>query len=234
MHTSRRQHGRSGRKPRLLLADDHRCIAEGLAGLLAPITDSVAIVHDGESLVETVLAGSIDMVVSEIGLPALGGVQALGKLRTQGCHVPFIVLTTHDEPLIVRQALESGANGYVLKQSASAELYAAIAAVAGGEHYISPSLMASLLQEPVLSRKLTHRQRQVIDRMAGGRRTTEIAAELGISIRTVESHRQALLGLLGVHSSVALIREAERLGLIAPGSSDEGNPTPSSVDLLND
>jgi DNA-binding NarL/FixJ family response regulator len=94
--------------------------------------------------------------------------------------------------------------------------------------------MASLLQEPVLSRKLTHRQRQVIDRMAGGRRTTEIAAELGISIRTVESHRQALLGLLGVHSSVALIREAERLGLIAPGSSDEGNPTPSSVDLLND
>jgi DNA-binding NarL/FixJ family response regulator len=215
----------------LLLADDHRCIAEGLAGLLARLTDSVTIVHDGVALVDRVLEGRIDIVVSEIAMPVLGGLQALRKLRAQGCRTPFIVLTSHDEPLIVREALEMGANGYVLKQSASGELYSAIASVAHGEHYVSPSLMASLLQEPVISRKLTHRQRQVIDRMAEGRRTTEIATDLGISVRTVESHRQALLGLLGVHSSVALIREAERLGLITPGPFDDDGPPRTTIDV---
>jgi DNA-binding NarL/FixJ family response regulator len=215
----------------LLLADDHRCIAEGLAGLLARLTDSVTIVHDGVALVDRVLEGRIDIVVSEIAMPVLGGLQALRKLRALGCRTPFIVLTSHDEPLIVREALEMGANGYVLKQSASGELYSAIASVAHGEHYVSPSLMASLLQEPVISRKLTHRQRQVIDRMAEGRRTTEIATDLGISVRTVESHRQALLGLLGVHSSVALIREAERLGLITPGPFDDDGPPRTTIDV---
>jgi DNA-binding NarL/FixJ family response regulator len=233
MPTHSQRRSQHERKPRLLLADDHRCIAEGLAGLLARLTDSVTIVHDGVALVDRVLEGGIDVVVSEISMPVLGGLQALRKLRSQGYRTPFIVLTSHDEPLIVREALEIGANAYVLKQSVSGELYSAIASVAHGEHYVSPSLMASLLQEPVNSRRLTHRQRQVIDRMAEGRRTTEIATDLGISVRTVESHRQALLGLLGVHSSVALIREAERLGLITTGSFDEGSPPFETTDLTD-
>ncbi len=200
--------------PHILLADAHRCIAEGLASLLQPMVGQVSIVHDGEALVRRVLMGGIDVVVSDIAMPGLTGLQALRKLRAKGSKVPFIVLSMHDEPLTVREAMQYGAAGYVLKQSASAELCAAIAEVQLGNNYLSPSLMANLIQAPAATHKLTRRQREVIERMAQGRRAAEIASELGISVRTVESHRQSLLDMFGVHSSIALVREAERLGLI--------------------
>ncbi len=199
---------------RVLLADEHRCVAEGLAGLLAKRTDSVRIVHDGEALLLAALAGEADLVITDIALSPFSALHALRRLRRQGCEVPVIVLSTHGEPLIVREAMQAGANGYVLKQSTSGELYSAIEAVSAGNQYVSPELMASLLQAPEAAHHLTRRQRDVIQCMAKGQRTSEIAATLGISVRTVESHRQALLDLLGVHSGVALIREAERLGLI--------------------
>lgn len=202
------------RRLRVLLADEHRCVAEGLAGLLAKRTDSVRIVHDGEALLLAALAGEVDLVITDIALSPFSALHALRRLRRQGCDVPVIVLSTHGEPLIVREAMQAGANGYVLKQSTSEELYSAMEAVSAGNQYVSPELMASLLQAPEAAHHLTRRQRDVIQCMAKGQRTSEIAATLGISVRTVESHRQALLDLLGVHSGVALIREAERLGLI--------------------
>lgn len=202
------------RRLRVLLADEHRCVAEGLAGLLAKRTDSVRIVHDGEALLLAALAGDVDLVITDIALSPFSALHALRRLRRQGCDVPVIVLSTHGEPLIVREAMQAGANGYVLKQSTSSELYSAMEAVSAGSQYVSPELMASLLQAPEAAHHLTRRQRDVIQCMAKGQRTSEIAATLGISVRTVESHRQALLDLLGVHSGVALIREAERLGLI--------------------
>ena len=217
------------RKLRVLLADEHRCVAEGLAGLLAKQTDSVRVVHNGEALMLAALSGDVDLIITDIAMQPFSALQALRRLRRQGCLVPIIVLSTHGEPLIVREAMQSGANGYVLKQSTSSELYAAIAEVVAGNQYVSPELMASLLQAPEAAHRLTRRQRDVIEGMAKGRRTSEIAAELGISVRTVESHRQALLELLGVHSGVALIREAERLGLIplapyTPDSLTEDEP----------
>ncbi|AHX12973.1 hypothetical protein CH75_06730 [Dyella jiangningensis] len=202
------------RRLRVLLADEHRCVAEGLAGLLAKRTDSVRIVHDGETLLLAALNGEADLIITDIALSPFSALHALRRLRKQGCHVPVIVLSTHGEPLIVREAMQAGANGYILKQSTSDELYSAIEAVAAGNQYVSPELMASLLQAPEAAHRLTKRQHDVIRCMARGLRTSEIAATLGISVRTVESHRQALLDLLGVHSGVALIREAERLGLI--------------------
>jgi DNA-binding NarL/FixJ family response regulator len=228
MKTSSSKHSKTTRKLRVLLADEHRCVAEGLAGLLAKQTDSVRVVHNGEALMLAALSGEVDLIITDIAMPPFSALQALHRLRKQGCQVPVIVLSTHGEPLIVREAMQSGANGYVLKQSASSELYAAMAEVIAGNQYLSPELMASMLQAPEAAHHLTRRQRDVIEGMAKGRRTSEIAAELGISIRTVESHRQALLDLLGVHSGVALIREAERLGLIAvtpytPGTLPEGD-----------
>ncbi|MHA6203340.1 response regulator [Dyella soli] len=207
----------------MLLADEHRCVAEGLAGLLAKQTGSVTLVHDGEALMRVALSGEVDLLITDIALAPFSALHALQRLRRQGCQVPAIVLSTHSEPLIVREAMQMGANGYVLKQSSSSELYAAIEEVVAGNQFISPHLMATLLQAPEATQRLTRRQRDVIACMARGQRTTEIATELGISVRTVESHRQALLGLLGVHSGVALIREAERLGLIAfaPYGTDE-------------
>jgi DNA-binding NarL/FixJ family response regulator len=201
-------------KPHILLADDHRCIVEGLASLLQPRVREVSIVHDGAALVRRVLQGDIDIVVSDIAMPQLTGLQAMRKLRAKGSQVPFIFLSMHDEPLIVREAMQYGASGYVLKQSASSELCDAIAEVQLGNHYLSPSLMATLIQTPAATHRLTRRQREVIERMALGRRAADIARELGISVRTVESHRQSLLDMFGVHTSIALVREAERLGLI--------------------
>lgn len=199
---------------RVLLADEHRCVAEGLAGLLARRTDSVRLVHDGEALMDAVLGNEVDLVITDIAMPPFSALQALRRLRRQGSAIPVVVLSTHAEPVIVREAMQAGANGYVLKQSPSGELFTAINEVASGHQFISPNLMASLLQAPDAVHRLTRRQRDVIECMAKGMRTSEIARELGISVRTVESHRQALLDLLGVHSGVALIREAERLGLI--------------------
>ncbi|WP_198670352.1 response regulator transcription factor [Dyella sp. C9] len=210
------------------MADEHRCVAEGLAGLIAKRTGSVRIVHDGEALIGAVLADEADLVITDIAMPPFSALQALRRLRHEGSTVPVVVLSTHNEPLIVREAMQAGANGYVLKQSPSSELFIAIGEVAAGNQFISPGLMATVLQTPDTLHRLTRRQRDVIDLMARGRRTHEIAADLGISVRTVESHRQSLLDLLGVHSGVALIREAERLGLIplapydaAPAAKDE-------------
>lgn len=205
---------KSTRKLRVLLADEHRCVAEGLAGLLAKRTHSVLLVHDGEALLNAVLAERVDLAITDIAMPPFSALQALRQLRRQGSDVPVLVLSTHSEPLIVREAMQAGANGYVLKQSPSTELFHAMAEVASGNQFISPPLMASLLDAPEALHRLTRRQREVIESMAKGKRTSEIAMELGISVRTVESHRQSLLDLLGVHSGVALIREAERLGLI--------------------
>ncbi|RDI99492.1 DNA-binding response regulator [Dyella solisilvae] len=206
--------GKRAQRFRVLLADEHRCVAEGLAGLLAKRMESVRLVHDGEALMQAVLGDEVDLVITDIAMPPFSALQALRRLRRQGSAIPVVVLSTHAEPLIVREAMRAGANGYVLKQSPSEELFTAIAEVTSGNQFISPNLMASLLQAPEAVHRLTRRQRDVIECMARGRRTSEIALELGISVRTVESHRQALLELLGVHSGVALIREAERLGLI--------------------
>jgi len=203
------------RQLRVLLADEHRCVAEGLAGLLAKRTHSVRLVHDGEALIDAVLADLVDLVITDIAMPPFSALQALRRLRRQGSDIPVLVLSTHSEPLIVREAMQAGANGYVLKQSPSSELFHAMTEVSSGNQFISPQLMASLLEAPESLHRLTRRQREVIESMARGKRTSEIASELGISVRTVESHRQSLLDLLGVHSGVALIREAERLGLIA-------------------
>jgi two-component system, NarL family, nitrate/nitrite response regulator NarL len=225
MKNTAAKQSKSTRKLRLLLADEHRCVAEGLAGLLAKHTDSVRVVHNGEALMLAALSGEVDLIITDIAMTPFSALQAIRRLRRQGCAVPVIVLSTHGEPLIVREAMQAGANGYVLKQSTSGELYAAIAEVAAGNQYVSPELMASLLQAPEAAHRLTRRQRDVIESMAKGQRTSEIAAELGISVRTVESHRQALLDLLGVHSGVALIREAERLGLIPLAPYDPGTVT---------
>jgi DNA-binding NarL/FixJ family response regulator len=201
------------RKIRLLLAEPHCCVAEGLAALLATFIDHIAIVHTGRDLV-TGVADDIDIVVSEISMPDLPGLPPFQSLREQHSQTKFIVLSSHEEPLIVREAMHAGVWGYVLKKSPSTELLQAIHEVSNGSHYLSPGLMATLINTPVSERKLTKRQREILERMALGLSTNEIAIELGISVRTVESHRQSLLDTLNMHNSVSLVREASRLGLI--------------------
>jgi DNA-binding NarL/FixJ family response regulator len=204
-------------KLRVLLAEGHRCVAEGFAGMLAPHVESVVAVHDGVSLVETALAGSIDLVIADVDLPFVSGLDALRHLRGRGENVCFIVMSASDDPHLAREAMCAGSNGYVLKQSPSKELYAVIIAVTQGHQYMSPRLIVDILGINAPAHKLSRRQQQVIDHIADGLRTAEIAAALDISPRTVESHRHALLDLFQVHNSVSLIREAERQGVIRLG-----------------
>jgi len=202
---------------RVLLADADQRFAEEMADMLSPVIGSFEIAHDGITLVKRVLTGAIDLVVSDITLPMLSGFQALQQLREKGSSVPFIALSAHGDPAVTREALLSGCNGYVVKQLVSEELCRAVEAVAHGYQYLSPSALTAIMLAPPPTHRLSRRQGQIINCVADGFRTAEIAASLGISPRTVESHRQALLRLFGVHNSIALIREAEKQGLVRQG-----------------
>ena len=202
---------------RVLLADADQGIAEEMAGILAPIPGSFEVAHDGISLVKRVLTGAIDLVIADITLPLLSGLQALQQLREKGSTVHFILLSAHSEPAITREALLSGCNGYVIKQLAGEELCRAVEAVTHGYQYLNPSALTAIMLAPPPTHRLSRRQGQIINCVADGFRTSEIASSLGISPRTVESHRQALLRLFGVHNSIALIREAEKQGLVRQG-----------------
>jgi DNA-binding NarL/FixJ family response regulator len=204
-------------KLRVLLAESQRCIAEGLAGMLTASVESVVIVHDGASLIDVALAGAVNLVIADIDMPSAKVLDALRHLRRNGRNVCFIVLSGSDDPRLAREVICAGSNGYVLKQSSCEELFAAIVAVMQGHQYISPGLIIDILGIRSPTHKLSRRQQQVIDHIADGLRTTEIAVAMHISPRTVESHRHALLDLFRVHNSVSLIREAERQGVIRLG-----------------
>ena len=200
----------------VVVADHHRMVAEGVAALLAPHVRSVMLVHTAAALFERAGAGAL--VVGDIDLPDMPGLDPLRQVAGRQDGTRFIVLSGHDEPLIVQDAMQSGAWAYVLKQSPRNELVDAVNDVMAGRRYVSPGLMAALVNAPPSVHRLTRRQREVLERMAQGLRASDIANELGISVRTVESHRQSLLDLFHVHSGVALVREAIRMGLIRDGT----------------
>jgi DNA-binding NarL/FixJ family response regulator len=202
----------------VVVADHHRVVAEGVSALLVPHVRSVALVHSAAALLERVVPGML--VVGDIDLPDMPGLEPARRIAARRDGSRFIVLSGHDEPLIVQDAMQSGAWAYVLKQSPRNELLDAVKDVLEGHRYVSPGLMAALVNAPPSVHRLTRRQREVLERMAHGLRASDIALELGISVRTVESHRQSLLDLFHVHSGVALVREAIRMGLIR----DPGGP----------
>jgi DNA-binding NarL/FixJ family response regulator len=204
----------SADRPRVLLADDHHVVAEALARLIDEPFEVVDIVYTGRRLVEVALALDPDVVLSDIAMPDISGIEALRALRAAGSKVSVLFLSMHSEPLLVKEAFAAGAAGFLPKEAAGERLTYALHEVVQGRHYISPEIATQLLRTPLISQKLTHRQQQVLSMISVGRRTSEIASELKLSHRTVESHRQALMQVLDVHSSITLIREAERLGLI--------------------
>lgn len=199
---------------RILLADHHRCVAEGMGALLAPFVGNVEVVHTGAEMLQAAHAQRFDVLMMELDMPDMPGLSLLRSLIAARPSGRAMVLSSHEEPLTVRDAMQAGAWAYVLKRSPSSELIEAIFEVNAGRRYVSPCLMATLVNARVTALQLTRRQHEVLERMARGKRSGDIAKDLGISIRTVESHRQALLDMLGVHSGVALVREALRLGLV--------------------
>jgi DNA-binding NarL/FixJ family response regulator len=202
----------------VLLADDHRIVAEGLKRILEPEFELLGVVEDGRALLAAARKLKPDVIVSDISMPELNGVEALEELKMENPAVRVVFLTMHHNVAYARQAMEAGALGYVIKHSAAEELILAVRAAAAGRTYVTPAIAGELLQsmrsgegaDPV--RKLTLRQREILRLLVDGHSAKAIAARLDISPRTVEFHKYTMMQTLGVTSTAELIRFALQSG----------------------
>ena len=208
-------------RPRILLADDHRMVAEGLKSLLHEEFDLVGVVEDGRALIEGARKLRPDVIVADITMPHLNGLDALGPLQRDNPRVKVIFLTMHREVAYARRAMEAGASGFVLKHSAPSELIVAIRAALAGKTYLTPTLAGEVLHAMQQGGKsdgaaqLTPRQREILQLLAEGRSAKEIAAELNISVRTVEFHKYQLMESLNLHNGAELVHFAIKHGIVA-------------------
>lgn len=207
-------------RPRVLLADDHRIVAEGLKSLLEAEFDLVAVAEDGRAMIEAARTHRPDVIVADISMPHLSGLDALAQLKVDDPDVRVVFLTMHSEVAYARRALAQGASGFVVKHSAPAELILAIRAALAGKTYVAPALAGELFQaggressqQP--GGELTPRQREILQLLAEGRSAKEIAAVLGISARTVEFHKYRMMETLGLHTNAELIHFAIKHGIV--------------------
>jgi DNA-binding NarL/FixJ family response regulator len=197
-------------------------VAEALTSLLSPEFELVGVVEDGRAMVEEAARLKPDVIVADVAMPCLNGIDALVRLRQSGDRVPVVFLTMHRDATFARRALEAGASGFVLKHSASVELISAIRAALQGRTHLTPQLAGEVLEtmkqgsehaeDPVAA--LTPRQREVLQLLAEGRLAKEIAGALGISARTVEFHKYQMMETLGIRTSAELIHFAIKHGLV--------------------
>jgi DNA-binding NarL/FixJ family response regulator len=208
---------------RVLLADDHQIIVEGLRSLLTPEFDVVGTVGDGRALVAQAAALQPDVMVVDISLPLLNGIEAIRQIIKAEPHARIVVLTMHPDVIYALRAFDAGALSYVVKHSASNELIAAIDAALKGEMYISPRLAKAWFQasqEKDARRHntldvLTPRQREVLQLLAEGATAKEVAAQLQISSRTVEYHKYRVMSVLDLKTNADLVQYAIKAGLVA-------------------
>jgi two-component system response regulator NreC len=211
---------------RVLLAEDHTIVRKGLRSLLEgkDEIDVVGEARDGREALRKTEQLHPDVVLIDIAMPGLNGIEATRQIKRRFPEISVLVLTMHDHPEYVRQMLHAGASGYVVKQAAPTDLLAAIEAVHRGESYLSPSLSKTVIQEYIHRSgtangtdsydELTPRQREVLQLIAEEHTTREIAVMLGISVKTVETHRANLMSKLDIHSTAGLTQYAIRKGVI--------------------
>ncbi|MBM3359028.1 MAG: response regulator transcription factor [Betaproteobacteria bacterium] len=212
---------------RILLADDHRLVRAGLRSLIGQMKDVevVAEAQDGREVLDLARAHHPDVVLMDISMSGMNGLEATLQVKKQHPRVRVMILSMHATEEYVLQALRAGASGYLLKDSAPLELELALQAVARGETYLSPPISRQVVEdymqrvggehEPLAV--LTARQREVLQLIAEGSSTKEIARRLKLSVKTVESHRQQLMERLGIRDVAGLVRYAIRHGLISAG-----------------
>jgi DNA-binding NarL/FixJ family response regulator len=201
------------RRPTVLVADDHRLFADGLISLLKDHFDVVGAVSDGDQLVRQAILVRPDVIVSDVSMPTMTGIEALHHLKEHGVTSRVILLTMYGDARVAREALQSGAAGFVLKNSTGDELVTAIEEVLQARTYLSPALTKEVLalmseraDRPVV--ELTPRQREILRHIVAGRRMKEIASLLGISTRAAETVKYELMRTLDVHSTVDLVKYA--------------------------
>jgi len=208
---------------KILLADDHRIVCDGLRSLLErePDMEVIAEAHDGRSAVSLARELRPDVVVMDVGMPDLNGIEAARKISAARRDVKLIALSMHSDKRFVAGMLRAGAAAYVLKECAFEELAAAIRAVTAGRTYLSPAVadllvgdyLRRLSSKDGLAPELTPREREVLQLIAEGHTTKAIAERLGVSVKTVDTHRQNMMRRLGMHTVAELTKYAVREGL---------------------
>jgi len=212
---------------RVLLADDHTLVREGIRRILAANggIEVVSEVGDGQAAIAETVALKPDVVVLDITMPGGGGLEAARQIRERAPEVRILILSMHLQPEYLLESVRAGAHGYLVKDAAASELVAAVRAVCGGDSYYSPAVstqMTELLRRKLEGEevsnaleRLSPREREVLRHIADGSSNRDIARTLGLSVRTVETHRDSLMKKLGIHSVAGLTRFALRCGLVS-------------------
>ena len=208
------------KKPRVLLADDHTLVLDGLRKILEPECEVVGAVEDGRSLLVTAKQLQPDIILLDISMPLLNGVEAARRLRAAAPDAKVIFVTMHADATYVAGAFRAGASGYVLKRCASLELLKAINQVLNGREYVTPLIGKDLQDLPGWPRgageasgELTVRQREVVQLVAEGHPVKEVAAILNISSKTVAFHKANVMRRLGIRSTAELTKYALEHGI---------------------
>jgi len=212
---------------RVVIADDHHLVRQGIRALLEKAGDIEVVgeAADGQEALDLVERLLPDVLVLDIAMPHLNGVEAVGRLRSLGVKTRALILSMYADDTLVRQALRNGAKGYLLKRAVSDELLLAVRAVGRGETFLSPEVagpvVSALVAAPPRSSdldpldQLTSRERQVLQLIAEGHSNREIASHLHLSEKTVEKHRSHLMAKLKIHDTAGLVRFAIKHGLVA-------------------
>jgi len=206
----------------VLLADDHVMLMDGLVHLVRQDFEIVGVASDGRAMVEMARQTRPDVIVTDISMPHLNGIDAARILRKEAISAKLLFLTMHADLPLVEEAFRAGASGYILKLCAAEEFIKAIKCVAKGATYVTPLLAGDLIstllttgpQDVARESTLTLRQREVLQLLAEGKTMKEVAAQLGISTRTAESHKYEIMRQLGVSTTAGLIRYAVRIKLV--------------------
>ncbi|HMJ17838.1 MAG TPA: response regulator transcription factor [Gemmatimonadaceae bacterium] len=212
---------------RIVLAEDHTLVRKGMRLLLETIPglSVVGEAADGLEALQLIEEHRPDCVLMDLAMPGLSGIEAVRRASAEFPHIPVLVVSMHADEAYVHQALAAGAAGYLLKGSDKEELEIAVRTVCSGQTYLTPAISKTLVS--ALSRKsqpssassplelLTVRQREVLRLVAEGNSTKQVAARLGLSVKTVEAHRGAIMERLGIRDLAGLVRFAVRAGLVA-------------------
>jgi DNA-binding NarL/FixJ family response regulator len=210
------------KKPRVLLADDHTFVLEGFKKLLGKQCDLVGSAEDGRALVEAAVKLQPDLVILDISMPRLNGIEAAKKLKKQLPGVKLIFVTMHADSAYVNEAFKAGASGYLLKRSAATELVQAVQSAMSNHFYVTPLIAKDVVTfflkpgqaPPPTIDDLTTRQREILQLVAEGFSAKEIADQLKVSHRTIEFHKAKVMEQLNLHTTADLVRYAIAHGLV--------------------